>query len=437
MILMLSALPIQASDTPVIKFEDRIEEYNLKNGLKVILIEDKRSSNVVSSIWYKVGSSYEKDGITGISHLLEHMMFKATSTTKNGEFSEEIKKVGGTENAFTSRDFTGYYQKVNSKYLSMCLKYESDRMTNLIFKDTDLKSEREVVKEERRLRTEDRPISVIFEKINLQILGMQKYGIPIIGTMNDLEKISTQDLELWYKKYYRPSNAILIIAGNFNEKTIRNEIDAFFGEIQNPQNNILEKNNFLKSTPSFKDISIKEKLPNPLLVISYIKPNFESSSKKDAYALDILLEIMDGGFSSRFTHNIIDKKLALNTFISHDLYSKEQSIFSIGGTPRKNVLLDDIQKSLISEFKLIAMNGLDNQELNDTKSRIIARNIFKFDSVFNQVMAIGGLEAKGLSWRLLDQYVDDIDKINESDIKMAAKRFVLDNKAQISTIYPQ
>ena len=116
---------------------------------------------------------------------------------------------------------------------------------------------------------------------------------------------------------------------------------------------------------------------------------------------------MDGGFSSRFTHNIIDKKIALNTFISHDLYSKEQSIFSIGGTPRKNVLLDDIQKSLISEFKLIAMNGLDNQELNDTKSRIIARNIFKFDSVFNQVMAIGGLEAKGLSWRLLDQYVDD------------------------------
>ena len=237
-----------------IKFSDRVEEYFLPNDMKVILIEDKRSPSVVSSVWYKVGSSYEYPGLTGISHILEHMMFKGTSTTEAGEFSKVIKQLGGSENAFTGRDFTGYYQKVHKDYLETCLKYESDRMTNLMIKEEDLKTEREVVKEERRLRTEDNPASKAYEKIGLQMYGLQKYGIPIIGTMDDISKINTDDLRSWYRKYYHPSNATLIIAGDFNLLDTKKLIQKYFGSIQNkPEDKNIKK---ISHKKSYEDIII-------------------------------------------------------------------------------------------------------------------------------------------------------------------------------------
>ena len=197
------------------RFSDRIEEYTMDNGLKVILIEDNRSPVIVSSIWYRVGSSYEYSGVSGISHVLEHMMFKGTTNTSPGEFSKIIKEAGGSENAFTGRDFTGYYQKIHKDYLELCLKLESDRMSNLVFREDEFKKEVEVVKEERRLRTDDKPVSKVFEKIGLQAFGMKDYGIPIIGTMKDLSSIKISDLKKWYKNYYVPNNATLILAGNF------------------------------------------------------------------------------------------------------------------------------------------------------------------------------------------------------------------------------
>ena len=176
-------------------FSDRSIDYSLSNGLNVVLIKDTRSPIVVSSIWYKVGSSYEREGISGISHILEHLMFKGTKTMKPGEFSRKIKQIGGSENAFTGRDFTGYYQKVHKDYLELCLELESDRMNNLIFVQDEVSKEIEVVKEERRLRTDDQPISKLFEKINNQIFGMTRYGIPIVGTMDDIGSIKISDLK--------------------------------------------------------------------------------------------------------------------------------------------------------------------------------------------------------------------------------------------------
>ena len=419
-----------------INFADRIEEFSLDNGLNVILIRDNRSNNVVSSIWYRVGSSYENQGITGISHLLEHMMFKGTEKFAAGEFSSAIKKIGGTENAFTGRDFTGYYQKVSKEYLSMCLKYEADRMTNLQLTNDDLTSEREVVKEERRLRTEDQPISVIFEKIGLHILGMTDYGIPIIGTMDDLNNITLRDLENWYKKYYKPSNATLIISGNFDRKSVKDEIKLYFGNIENHE---MELNGVSseKLEMSFDEIRMKEKLPNPILILSYVKPKFTDLSVKDAYALEILLEIMDGSFSSRFTSNIIDKKIAINTFISHDLYSRKKSIISIGGIPRQNVSLVSLKESIINEFMNLYNDGLLDKELSNTKARIIASNIYKFDSIFSQTMSVGQLESKNLSWNLLDEYIINVNSVTEQDIREAARKYIIDSKVQISLVEPK
>ncbi len=418
-----------------INFESRIKEFTLKNGLKVILIEDKRTDNVISSIWYKVGSSYETAGITGISHLLEHMMFKATESTRSGEFSAEIKKIGGSENAFTGRDFTGYYQKVDKEYLLMCLEYEADRMINLKFNIDELKSEREVVKEERRLRTEDQPFSTIFEEIGLNILGMTGYGIPIIGTMDDLTNINITDLDYWYKKFYNPSNATLIIAGNFDEAETVKAIKNIFEPIK-PRIIDFNKYRYPQIDESYEKIVIKERLPNPTLILSFVKPKFADIPRKNAYAIDLLFEILDGSFSSRFTENIVDKKIALNTFVSYDLYAKERNIISIGGTPREDITLSQLEESLLSELKSIITDGLEDDELNNTKSRIISKNIYRFDSIFTQAMIVGRLESKDISWKILDDYITDIKSIEDKDIIEAAQ-YIISMNLQTTIVEPK
>ena len=419
-----------------IKFSDRIEEYTLDNEMKVILIQDKRSPIVVSSLWYKVGSSFEYPGVTGISHILEHMMFKGTTTTEAGEFSRIIKQLGGSENAFTGRDFTGYYQKVHKDYLETCLKYESDRMVNLMLNQEDLRTEREVVKEERRLRTEDNPSSKAYEKIGMQIFGLQKYGIPIIGTMEDISNISTQDLKDWYNRYYKPSNATLIIAGDFQELKTKQLIEKYFGPIQNK--NTTSESRKISHQKSYKDIVLKDNVSSPLLVMSFGNNAYDMNDPSDSYALEVLFELMDGGFSSRFTKNITDKKIALNTFIYFDTYAKEENLISIGGTPRANKSIIELETAIINEFKNIIENdSISDEEMSRIKSRVIASNVYKFDSVFYQAMQVGMLETKGFKWQLLDSYITNIMSVDYSDLKRVTEKYILNNKYLTTAVIPK
>jgi len=433
LVLLISILisDIAISST---NFNDRIEQYQLKNGLKIILISDNRSPIVMSSVWYKVGSSYEYEGITGISHILEHMMFKGTENTKPGEFSREIKKIGGTENAFTGKDFTGYYQKVHKDYIELCLKLESDRMINLNLSENDLKSEREVVKEERRLRTEDNPISKIFEKIGLQIFGFNGYGIPIIGTMDDINAITIEDLKKWYSNYYVPNNATLIIAGSFNKKETKKLIQKYYGKIERKSVKKFSKKDTLQT--SYKDILLKDNVSDPILVLSFRKEPFTNINRKESYALEILFELMDGAYSSRFTTNLVDKQIAFNTFISYDTYSKENNLVAIGGSPRENVSVDELKRLIIKEFDNFIKKGLKDNELEYTKSRLIAHNVYKFDSIFYQAMQVGVLETKGFNWQLLDQYIIDIESITEQDLINVAKKYIVEDYILTSIINP-
>ena len=417
---------IPASAESSLKFSDRIEEYKLSNNLKVILIKDSRSPSVVSSIWYKVGSSYEYEGITGISHVLEHMMFKGTSNTQPGEFSKKIKEVGGSENAFTGRDFTGYYQKIHKDFLELSLKLESDRMSNLVFNENELKSEKEVVKEERRLRTDDQPISKVFEKIGIQALGMSGYGIPIIGTMKDIENINTDELKKWYFNFYVPNNATLIIAGDFDIDNTKELIQKYYGKI--PSRNVKELATKKDYVLSYNDIKVSDKVSEPLILLSFKNKSFDLKNKKEVYAMELLLELMDGSSASRFTKNLVDtKKIALNTFISFDSYSREENLITIGGSPRTGINPNTLKKAIFDEFHSFIKNGLLDDELSNTKSRLLASNIYKFDSVFYQAMQVGMLETKGFNWKLLDEYIEDINNVTESDLVNVAKKMVNNN----------
>ncbi|GIR42181.1 MAG: hypothetical protein CM15mP53_00970 [Ectothiorhodospiraceae bacterium] len=305
-IIFLMFLFVSINLDASIKFSERLEEYSLENGLKVILIEDKRSPAVVNSIWYRVGSSNEVNGKTGISHILEHMMFKGTNKLGPGEFSSIVKKMGGTDNAFTGKDFTGYYQKVHNEDLERCIELESDRMINLKLDDNQIEKEINVVKEERRLRTDDNPVSKTFEKIMINAFGMNRYGIPIIGTMQDIEETTKKDLEDWYNSYYQPRNAIVIIAGNFDRDKVKQYINKYYSSIEND-----EPLNLISSDAEYiskEYFEVQGDVSKPVVFISFIKPEFNEQDPRKSYALDLFIEIMDGGYSSRLTENLVNSK---------------------------------------------------------------------------------------------------------------------------------
>jgi len=419
-----------------IKFSDRVESYTLSNGLKVVLIEDKRSPSVVNSIWYKVGSSHEASGKTGISHVLEHMMFKGTKTLKPGEFSSIVKKMGGTENAFTSKDYTGYFQKIHTTDLERCIELESDRMKNLRLDENELRSEIEVVKEERRLRTDDNPVSKTFEKIMINAFGMNEYGIPIIGTMQNLGSISKNDLENWYKLHYQPKNAIVIIAGNFNADKVKGYIQKYYGRYENNKSSIKPNNKIEFSTKASFDVY--DKVSKPIVFLSFKKPKFDKNRIRELYALDLFIEIMDGGYSSRLTKNLVDnQKVALDIFLSNDTYNQYPNLIIIGGTPRGKISPEELKLKILEQLSNESINSVTERELVNAKARIKANNIYKFDSVFYQAMQVGMLETKDIGWENLDNYNSIIESISLDEVKESASKYFLNNKVFTAILRPE
>ena len=434
-IIFLMFLFVSINLDASIKFSERLEEYSLENGLKVILIEDKRSPAVVNSIWYRVGSSNEISGKTGISHILEHMMFKGTNKLGPGEFSSIVKKMGGTDNAFTSKDFTGYYQKVHNEDLERCIELESDRMINLKLDDNQIEKEINVVKEERRLRTDDNPVSKTFEKIMINAFGMNKYGIPIIGTMQDIEDTTKKDLEDWYNLYYQPRNAIVIIAGNFDRDKVKQYINKYYSSIEND-----EPLNLISSDAEYiskEYFEVQGDVSKPVVFISFTKPEFNDQDPRKSYALDLFIEIMDGGYSSRLTENLVNsKKVALDTFISNDTYNQHDNLIIIGGTPRGNTTTDEFISHVLNEFSDESIDTIGQEELESAKARIKSDNVFKFDSVFYQAMQVGMLETKNISWRNLDNYYKISETITLSEVMSAGKSYITQNKPLITVLRP-
>ena len=431
-VIFIVVLLISVSGYSGIKFSERIDEHTLTNGLKVILIRDNRSPSVVNSIWYKVGSSDEKPGNTGISHVLEHMMFKGTRNYSSGEFSAIIKKMGGTENGFTSKDYTGYFQKIHTSNLEKCIELEADRMKNLIFNDQEIASEIEVVKEERRLRTDDNPISKTFEKIMLNAYGMNNYGIPIIGTMEDIGNITKEDLRSWYETHYQPQNAIVIIAGNFDKEEVMGYVEKYYGSIDSQKQINTFMHNVIFETVEY--FEVYEKVARPIVFLGFKKPEFKQNKLRELYALELFIEIMDGGYSSRLTKNLVnDKKIALDTFISNDTFNQHPNLLIVGGTPRGNISNNEFKNSLLQEFSKNKIQTITSDEMISAKARIKANNIYKFDSVLNQVMQVGMLETKNISWENLDKYTEIIESVTIEEVKKAGETYFL-NKNILTTI---
>ena len=433
-LLVLSAFP-------AITFAE-IQEFKLSNGLKLVVQEDHRSPVVVSQVWYRAGALDEVNGKTGVAHLLEHMMFKGTIKYKPGQFSRMIAAAGGKENAFTGQDFTCYFQQLEKSKLPLSFKLEADRMANLQITDEEFAKEIKVVMEERRWRTEDKPQSKVNEQFQAIAFRAHPYARPVVGHMNDLENMTAADAREWYKNWYTPNNAIIVVVGDVKAAEVLKLAKQYFGPI---------KSRALPARkPQIEPAQIGErravvKAPGklPYLVMGFHVPTLPNSKSEvpewEPYALEVLAGVLSGNDSARLNQKLVrETSLAVDVGAGYDTTSRgQQSLFELVGTPAEGKTVTELEAALLAQIELIKTGGVTQQELNRVKASVIAADVYQRDSMFYQAMQIGQLETMGYSWRLLKEYPEKLKTVTSEQIQAVAKKYLVKDNLNVATLDPQ
>ena len=409
-------------------------ETTLKNGLKVIIREDHRSPMVMTQIWYGVGSSDESGNLLGISHVLEHMMFKGTNKVPNDEFTRLSRIYGGSVNASTFTNYTNYYQLYPKTYLPMALELEADRMSNLLLRQQDYDPEIKVVMEERRLRTDDNPRSLAFERFKWIAYPTSHYRQPVIGYMKNLQNIQLEDVKKWYRDWYTPNNAILIIVGDVDSESTLLQVQKYFGDIPSrkipPRNDVLE---FDRVGYRHMELNLPVQVPN-LYMAWNVRSLVTAKNPQDAYALTIIKNLLDSGISSRLQDRLVrDKKILTAISVSYDPYSRGDNLLSISALPVEGVSLQEAEKAIQSEIDLLKTELIKPEEVERVTARFVANLIYSQDDITGQTKMIGNLEINGLSFRLMDELPKHFETVSPQDIQRVANiYFTRDN---LSTLY--
>lgn len=416
----------------------QVTEYMLDNGMKVIVKEDHRAPVVVSQVWYKIGSSYEYQGITGISHVLEHMMFKGTRDVPAGEFSRIIAANGGNENAFTGRDYTAYFETLSADRLEIALKLEADRMANLVLDPEQVRKETEVVKEERRLRTEDKPTGLLYEQFNAVAWRASPYQNPVIGWMNDLDNLKLEDLAEWYRRWYSPGNAILVVAGAVQPDEVKALADKYFGPI--PRVDLPEPKPFIEP-PQFGETRVQVSVPakQPYLMMGYKTPVVGQAEEAwEPYALTVLAAILDGGSSARLAKELVrEQAIAASAGAGYDAYSRLPGQLLLDGTPTDGNDLGEIEAALRAQVKRLQDEPVSKEELDRVIAQAVAQKVFKLDSLFYQAMEIGLLETIGLDWRLADTELERLKAVTPEQVQAVARKYLVDDRLTVAVLKPK
>lgn len=409
-------------------------ETKLKNGLKVIIREDHRSPMVMTQIWYAVGSSDESGNLLGISHILEHMMFKGTQKVPNDEFTRLSRMYGGSINASTFTNYTNYYQLYPKTYFPLALELEADRMRNLLLRQQDFEPEVKVVMEERRLRTDDNPRSLAFERFKWIAYPTSHYRQPVIGHMKNLQNIQLKDVKKWYQDWYTPNNAVLIIVGDVDAENALRQVQKYFGDIPSrttpPRNDVLE---FDRVGYRHMELNLAVKVPN-LYMAWNVRSLATAKNPQDAYALTIIKNVLDSGISSRLQDRLVrDKKVLTALSVSYDPYNRGDSLFSVSALPADGISLQEAEKAIQDEINILKTELIQPKEVERVTAKFVANLIYSQDDIVGQSKMIGNLEINGLSYRLIDQLPQHFETVTPQDIQRVANiYFVRDN---LSTLY--
>jgi zinc protease len=391
----------------------------------------------VTQVWYKVGSSYEYNGITGISHQLEHMMFKGTENLGPNEFSKIIAANGGRENAFTGRDYTAYFQTMEADRVEVSFRLEAERMRKLVLDEAELLKEREVVAEERRLRTEDSPTAMTRETFNATAFMNSPYHHPIVGWMSDINNYEVDDLEQWYQKWYAPNNATIVVAGDVEPEAIYKLAQQFFGHLKPEEVEVVKPQ---VEVPQRGKRTVEVQLPAelPYLMMGWKVPVVKTAKKAwEPYALEVLAGVLDGGDSARFTRDLVrGDEIATSVGVGYNAFSRLDDLFLVAGAPTKARDVAALQQAVIKQIEQLQAEPVTEQELQRIKTQVVAGAVYERDSLFYQAMQIGMLETIGLDWRLSDQYVENIQAVTAEQIQAVANKYFVDTTLTVAELVP-
>lgn len=400
------------------------QEFLLKNGLKLIIREDHRAPVATVQIWYKVGSSYEHNGITGISHLLEHMQFKGTPAHPEGKFADIISASGGELNAFTYYDYTGYYESLPTTQVPVALALEADRMRNTTFSQANFDTELQVVIEERRLRTDDVPEALAYERFAATALTNSPYRNPVIGWPADLKAATLHDAKSWYDTWYAPNNATIIIVGDVNPKEAQAWVEKYFAGIKTSVLPVIKPQDEVKPLGE-KQLTVKLPAKLPTLFMGLNAPVVKTEPEmKNIAALNVLMTLLDGGESARLSKHLIrEKQVASFIDASYDPFSRMNSLIVISAYPKEGVSMQQLKEAIWQEIVALQTQPITEAELNRAKVQYKAQDIYSQDSISDQAMQIGGLESVGLSWKTKDAFLKAVEGVTPQDVQQAALRY--------------
>lgn len=441
-VILGSAFSLAASAVEMKTHITPVHEYQLENGLKVLVKQDKRAPVAVIQVWYKVGTSYEHEGITGLSHALEHMMFKGTKTRKSGEFEKLVSAIGARNNAFTSQDYTAYYEVLANDKLEQAIEIEADRMRNLVFDEKEFEKEIEVVKEERRWRTDDKPSSLAREQFNAIAFLNSPYRAPVIGWMVDLDGMTLADAEIWYKKWYTPNNATLVVVGDVEPDAVHAMAKKYFAKYKrNPLPVVKARTEVEQKGPRHITLKLPAKLAN--LRMGYKTPAMISAKKGkvpkwEPYALEVLANILDGGDSARFSKNLVrGKEVAASANAGYYGYGRLDNLLSISATPAKGVSTETLKTLILLEIETLKTELVSEAELKRVKAQVIAGEVFERDSIEHMATLLGSLETVGLGYQYINQYVPGVLAVTAQQVQDVAQKYLLENSLTVAELIPQ
>ena len=413
-------------------------ETTLANGMKLIVKEDRRAPSVVHMVWYRAGGMDEPDGVSGVAHVLEHMMFKGTRDVGPGEFNKRVAAVGGRDNAFTGKDYTAYFQQVPPAHLAEMMALEADRMQNLVLTDDEFRRELEVVKEERRLRTDDQPRALVFEQLMATAYQAHPYRRPVIGWMPDLEAMQPEDARAWYRRWYAPNNAYLVVVGDVDHREVFRDAEKHYGSLaasELPPRRISPEP--VQRGPRSSVVKAPAELP--YLAMAWPVPALrDPANDRETYALQVLVAVLDGYDGARLTRRLVrDQQLAVSVGASYDTGNRGPSLFYLFGVPAAGTSPETLQAALRAEIQRIRDEGISAEELARVKTQAVASQVYKRDSLMGQAMEIGYLEAAGLSWRDEAKLLEGLRAVTAEEVQAVARRYLEDDALSTPRREPQ
>ncbi len=475
-LLLLFLIPLQAEGL-------EHQDFTLDNGLRVILVREPKAPVALSYIWYRVGSLDEASGKTGLSHMLEHMMFQGTPTVPSGEFHRLIGRNGGEDNASTSQDATGYYIKLAADRIELALRLEADRMQNLALREEEFRSENQVVQEERRSRTDADPNGRFLEKFIAKAYGAHPYGRPVIGSMADIQHFTTADLRGWYQRYYAPNNAVLVLVGDIELTAMAQQVRHYFADI--PARPDPTRPTVPAYTPPPDAAPVGEAplaahrlevtdqgVTLPLWYGGYPTPTLLTAGKEDVFALDLLATILGGGSSSRLYQKLVlEEGLAVSVSARYGGYGRSEELFTLSAAPKSAdpqppdsvtahpeapgepattaatatppigitglAALPLIERSILREVRRLAQEPVTERELQRAKNSMIAHHVFAQDSIYELAATIGLLSVNGIDWPvLIEGYPQQIEAVRAEDVQRVAARYLRPEQLIVGVLRP-